>query len=142
LHADSILTPDCAAALARHISRNWNVLGYFDLRFLADGPPLMGINSFGAWWRSRLFGLPFGDQGFVLSRRLLDELHGFDTTVTSGEDHDFIWRARAAGAKLRAVGASLHTSARKYALNGWRRTTGQHLRETWRQARLFSRRAT
>lgn len=142
LHADSVLTENAVAAMARHLSRNESELGFFDLRFLNDGPALMAVNSFGAWFRSRWLGIPFGDQGFVVSRALFDRLGGFDAAVQFGEDHDLIWRARAAGATIRPVGAALRTSARKYAERGWLRTTATHLHATWQQARAFSRRAT
>jgi Glycosyl transferase family 2 len=141
LHADSVLTATAASAMARHLDRDESDLGFFDLRFLNDGPALMAINSFGAWFRSRWLGIPFGDQGFVMSRALFDRLGGFDAAVEFGEDHDLIWRARAAGATIRPVGAALFTSARKYAERGWLRTTAMHLHATWRQARTFSRRA-
>lgn len=140
LHADSKLTQRVSNALARHISSDEQALGYFDLRFLNDGPALMALNGFGAWIRSRWLGLPFGDQGFVVPRRLFDQLQGFDTSLPVGEDHDFIWRARALGARVLPVGAPLYTSARKYAANGWWNTTVLHLSATWQQARKFSRR--
>lgn len=141
LHADSALTKRVGAALTTHLRRGEDALGYFDLRFLRDGPALMLLNRFGAWFRSRWFDLPFGDQGFVVSRSLFDRLQGFDTSLAFGEDHDFIWRARSAGARIVPVGAPLYTSARKYAANGWWHTTARHVRATWEQAREFSGRA-
>lgn len=141
LHADSFLKDQCVEALRRHMTRDRLALGYFDLRFLDDGPLPMALNSLGAWLRSRCFHLPFGDQGFVLSRPLFDSLEGFDETLRYGEDHDLIWRARALGARIVPVGAALYTSARKYALGGWWQTTAGHLVGTWQQAREFSRRA-
>jgi GT2 family glycosyltransferase len=139
LHADARLTPDTLPALARFIDDDADALGYFDLRFLDDGPALMRLNAFGARLRSRWLGLPFGDQGLVLRRATFARLGGFDIVLTSGEDHDLVWRARRAGVLLRAVGAPLYTSARKYAERGWWTTTARHLRDTWRQARRFSR---
>ena len=141
LHADSRPGEACADALARHVAGDWRALGYFDLRFLDDGPAAMALNSIGAWIRSRWLRLPFGDQGFVMSRRLFEELGGFDIGVSVGEDHDLVWRARARHARIAPLRALLYTSARKYALNGWWRTTAAHLVATWRQARDFSLRA-
>ena len=141
LHADSMTSARSGAALTRHTGGRENALGYFDLRFLGDGPALTALNSLGVWIRSRWLGLPFGDQGFVVSRSLFDRLHGFDAALAIGEDHDFIWRARAIGSRIRPVGAVLYTSARKYATHGWWRTTARHLYATWQQAREFSRRA-
>lgn len=139
LHADAVLAPDTLPALARFIGADIDALGYFDLRFLDDGPALMRLNALGAHLRSRWLGLPFGDQGLVLRRATFGRLGGFDTTLTCGEDHELVWRARHAGVPVQAIGAPLYTSARKYAQRGWWTTTAWHLRETWRQARRFSR---
>lgn len=139
VHADSELDAAVAPALQRCIARAEPALGYFDLRYLRDGPAFMPLNALGARLRSRWFGLPFGDQGLLLPRALFLRLGGFDPALACGEDHDLVWRARRAGVPLRALGASLYTSARKYAERGWWRTTAWHLRETWRQARRFSR---
>ena len=139
LHADSRFDAGAAAALAAFIDLDPDALGYFDLRFLRDGPRRTAINAFGAHLRSRWLGLPFGDQGFVMPRRLYDALGGFDERLASGEDHALIWRARQQGIALRQLPASLFTSARKYSEQGWWRTTRNHLRLTWRQARAFSR---
>lgn len=139
LHADSQLAPRTLPALAEFLRRDVPALGFFDLRFLEDGPALMRLNAFGARLRSRWLGLPFGDQGLVMPRVTFERLGGFDTGLSCGEDHDLVWRARRAGVLLRAVGAPLYTSARKYAERGWWTTTAWHLQETWRQARRFSR---
>lgn len=139
LHADSRLTPNTCAALQRFIGKDRDAIGYFDLRFLGDGPALTAINTFGAWWRSRVFGLPFGDQGFVMPRRVFDAVGGFDENVMAGEDHAMIWTARRAGVRIVPLRASIHTSARKYVEGGWWNTTRHHFALTWSQARRFSR---
>ena len=143
LHADAALAADTLPALARfidtHAGPDARALGYFDLRFIDDGPALTRLNAWGAHVRSRVFGLPFGDQGLVLPRAAFEALGGFDPGIVCGEDHDLVWRARRAGLPAHAVGAPLYTSARKYAQRGWWPTTAWHLRETWRQARQFSR---
>ena len=98
----------------------------------------MRINEFGVWLRTRLFRLPFGDQGFLLSRANFVRLGGYDETLPSAEDHALIWRARRAGMAIRAIGATISTSARRYAEFGWGKTTCKHLRLTWRQWRAFA----
>lgn len=138
LHADSRLAPATTAALQRFMKRDRAAIGYFDLRFLDDGPTLTAINTFGTWWRSRLFHMPFGDQGFVMPRRVFDALGGYDESLASGEDHALIWAARRAGVGIKPLRASIHTSGRKYAQRGWWKTTRQHLALTWTQARRFS----
>jgi hypothetical protein len=138
LHADSQLAPATLPAMAAFVQRDEAALGYFDLRFLDDGPALMRLNALGAWVRSHWFGLPFGDQGLALPRAVFDRLGGFNPALEHGEDHDLVWRARRAGVPLAAIGAPLLTSARKYVEHGWWSTTCWHLRETGRQARRFS----
>jgi len=141
LHADSRLADNTLPALAAFLATEPWALGYFDLRFLDDGPVWVRLNALGAWLRSRWLKLPFGDQGFVLPRAAFEDLAGFDPRLTSGEDHDLIWRARRMGLSIRPLRADLYTSARKYAERGWWRTTRQHVVATWRQARQYSRMA-
>ncbi len=137
LHADSRLDARCLNAIDNFDFQK-SQLGYFGLSFLDDGPRTMGINSFGAWFRSRFLGIPFGDQGFVISKPYFEKLGMYREDLSSGEDHAFVWTARKNGVKLKHLNASIQTSARKYAQYGWGQTTCHHLRETWRQARQFS----
>ncbi len=134
LHADSRLAADSLPALARASARHPDALGCFDLRFLDDGPPLMWLNALGACVRSRVLGLPFGDQGFFLARAQLERLGGFDERLACGEDHALVWAARRAGVPLVHAGAPLYTSARKYAEQGWLNTTVLHVWLTAQQA--------
>lgn len=138
LHADTRLTPQALPALRTFVERNEPALGWFRLRFDAEGPKTlqwaMRANAIGANWRSRRLGLPFGDQGLLIPRAAFDRLEGFDPQLAYGEDHALVWRARRAGLPLRAIDAALVTSARKYAERGWLRTTLHHLRLTVDQA--------
>jgi hypothetical protein len=141
LHADSCVNARTLKGMREFVERDETAIGYFDLRFLDDGPRLMFVNSLGAYVRSRFLGLPFGDQGLLMPRRVFDRLGGFDDAAGKGEDHALIWSARAQGVPLKPLNAAIHTSARKYAEHGWWRTTWQHLRMTREQATRFSRRA-
>lgn len=136
LHADTRVPADSLAAALRF--GDDAAIGYFDLRFRADGPALVRLNALGAWLRSHWLKLPFGDQGFILKRRLFEELGGFDESL-AGEDHALVWTARRAGVALTALRAPLLTSARRYAERGWLRTTFRHARLTVSQARRFAR---
>jgi hypothetical protein len=126
VHADTRLPHDALDAIVALYRRQPATLGYFDLEF-HDGPPWLALNAWGSWWRSRLFGLPFGDQGLFLARERFFALGGFDESLTLGEDLDFVVRARAAGLALRAAESRIGTSARKYRRDGWWRTTARHL---------------
>lgn len=139
LHADSRLGPSTLAALAAAMAGAPDALGYFDLRFASDGPAAVHVNALGAWIRSHVLGLPFGDQGFFLRREVFERLGGFDPSQAYGEDHALVWAARRAGVPVVPAGAPLYSSARKYAEHGWLRTTSRHLWLTavqaWREAR-------
>lgn len=134
LHADSQATPEAIAALEKSLAERPNAMHYFDLAFQNDGPRLVQWNALGARFRSRILQLPFGDQGFCLRRTTFQQLGQFDETARYGEDHLLVWSAHRERIPLQRVNATLSTSARKYATNGWLRTTGQHFWRTWSQA--------
>ncbi|HBK55652.1 MAG TPA: glycosyl transferase family 2 [Xanthomonadales bacterium] len=138
LHADSRLSEAALRAL-EHNTRDPNAMYFFDLRFLDDGPRSMTLNRIGTHIRSRWLAMPFGDQGLTLARTLWQRLGGFDPRIGRGEDHELVWRARRIGAAIRPLRAPIHTSARRYAEQGWLRTTTEHLYLTARQAMRFSR---
>ncbi|MBB4211853.1 glycosyltransferase involved in cell wall biosynthesis [Rhodothalassium salexigens DSM 2132] len=143
LHADTRLGYEAPDALRRSIRRYPLALRYFDLAFDDDGPALTRLNAWGANARSRLLGLPYGDQGLSLHRALFEVVGGFPEDVACGEDHLFVWRARGLGVRVRPVGVRLVTSARRYADEGWLATTarfqyrmvGQALPAWWRNRR-------
>lgn len=135
LHADSRLPPETLVAALAFAGREG--LGYFRLRYLPDGPRPARLNAFGAGLRSRLLGLPFGDQGFLLGRATFEGLGGFDETVGPGEDHALVWLARAQGVPLVPLPAPIASSARRYGQQGWLRTTLRHARLTVAQALRF-----
>ena len=56
-------------------------LYYFSLKF--DDGRILRLNSLGANLRSRLFSLPYGDQGFCLSKELFLRIGGFPENVKS-----------------------------------------------------------
>ncbi len=136
LHADSRLDAGALRALCS-MPRRAAALYYFDLGFF-DGPALMVLNAAGANLRSRLFGLPFGDQGLSLPRADFERLGGFDEALPRAEDHALVWAARRAGMAVRPLRARLCTSGRRYSEKGWLRTTLRFLALSWSQARAFS----
>ncbi|MDB5365551.1 MAG: putative glycosyltransferase [Rhodospirillales bacterium] len=134
LHADTRLEASSLAALAASLQPD--ALLWFDLAFATDGAGPMRLNALGANLRARLLGVPFGDQGFALSRATFERIGPYDETAPYGEDHLLLWRARRAGVKLVQVGATLTTSARAYRTHGWLRVTLTYqwrwLRQAWR----------
>jgi hypothetical protein len=134
VHADSRLSCKTMEALPKSLTHNPHALHYFNLRFLPDGPPLMFINEIGCRIRSRILGVPFGDQGFAVAKEVFETIGGFPENLPYGEDHLFVWRARQKRIRLRCTGASLYTSARRYAKTGWAKLTWTYARRWIRQA--------
>ena len=134
VHADSRLRPETLRELQRFIELDRAALGWFTLAFRNDGPRWTVLNAIGANLRARWLGMPFGDQGLLLPRACFAALHGFDEQAAYGEDHLLVWAARHAGVPLQHIPAVLETSARKYARDGWLRTTLRHWRLTAAQA--------
>ena len=134
LHADSRVSSTCAHHLALAIEKKPEALHFFDLKFHDTFNPLMKINELGVRLRSHLLKMPFGDQGFCISRALFDQVGGFDEGASYGEDHLFVWKCIRNGINLHGVDAMLGTSARKYSSNGWLKTTIKHQYLTYKQA--------
>lgn len=132
IHADSRIE---AAAISKAISSALNCresIFFCNISFAPQGPALMALNTAGAWLRSHLMKLPFGDQGLCLSKDLFTRLRGFDESCTVGEDLNFILKARSLRIPIRYCGASISTSSRKYLKYGWLTTTARHIGTTFR----------
>ena len=140
VHADTRLTKGIDHAVQSFIDRDECGLAYFRLKFADDGPVLTHLNAWAANIRSRLFALPFGDQGYIIDKSVFVQLNGFDEAVTLGEDLDFAVRAKANGFALRELPAALITSARRYRQQGWLVTTLRHVCLTWQLTRQAKRR--
>ena len=136
LHADSHLTEDALRDLDRTVnSSDENKVYYFNLAFDNNAPYFCKLNAVFANWRSRLWKIPFGDQGLLISKRLFSELLGFPETYDSGEDHAFMQRLRLRGYCVRPLQAKILTSGQKYKEHGWLSTTLRHLSLTYKQER-------
>ncbi len=128
LHADSRVTVPDARTLLRSIFTQTHAIHYFNLKFDQDGPPIMILNTAGAWLRSRLLLMPYGDQGFCLQKETFKALGGFDEVADYGEDHLLVWSARRRGLPIRCTGGWITTSARRYRESGWAQTTFRHMK--------------
>ena len=122
LHADSRVTQENIQTLQRCLKREPDALHYF---FLTYGFCTLAFTAWAANIRSALFGLPYGDQGFCLSKESFDSLGGYPQS-DYGEDVLFIRKAKKTGVKLRLVPSKLRTSGRKYQQQGWLKVTLQH----------------
>ena len=130
LHADSHFNKKSLVFLAKSLQNKERALHYFRLAFLPDGSRfLMSITTLGVYLRTKFLKLPWGDQGFCLTKKLFMELGKYPKHVSSGEDHSFVWKVKRKNIPLQPINAVLYTSARKYAENGWLATTWLHFRK-------------
>jgi len=126
LHADSELSKPLIEQINSGLIGIEQGLYYFNLKYQKDGPSLCALNAWAANLRSNVFGLPFGDQGFLIERELFIQLGGYSTSCKYGEDHLFVWKVHRSGKPVRSLGSALHSSARKYRDSGWASVTLNH----------------
>ncbi len=121
LHADTALDARWAADATAHMAKAGDRAAVFTLAFDAAAPAARFV-SFGAMLRTRIFRLPYGDQGLLISRRLYEDIGGY-RTMPLFEDVDIIRRlvaARGRGA-FRILPAAATTSAERYERLGYAR---------------------
>ena len=123
LHADTRLGARWQEAVAAHVATAADRAGYFDLRLDDNAWQARAIER-GVGVRVRLLGLPYGDQGLLISRRLYDEVGGFRPLALM-EDVDL---ARRIGRhRLRRLDATALTSAERWRRDGWVRRSTRNL---------------
>jgi rSAM/selenodomain-associated transferase 2 len=115
LHADTVLQEGWVAAIGDHIANHKGKAAYFRLAFDQPSGEARRVAAL-ANWRARYLGLPYGDQGLLVSRALYDQIGGFEDMALM-EDVDIVRRLT----KGRIVGLSgvATTSAAKYVKGGW-----------------------
>ncbi|MBD3662796.1 TIGR04283 family arsenosugar biosynthesis glycosyltransferase [Sulfitobacter sp. TSTF-M16] len=127
LHADTQLGEGWPKAVRPHLEGE--LAGWFRLSFAGGG---LAAALVAAWanLRSR-FGLPYGDQGLLIPRRLYDVVGGYCDQPLM-ED---VALARTLRGKLTGLPATAITSAEKYRTQGWMRRGTRNL---WTLARYFA----
>jgi rSAM/selenodomain-associated transferase 2 len=122
LHADTRLGPAHVESLRAAGTDPGFTAGAFRLN-LSPPLPALRLIAWGANWRSRLFGLPYGDQVLVLRRELFYNLGGF--SQRRPEDLDLVLRLRRY-ARLRLLTPPVASSGRRWLTQGYFRTTRRH----------------
>ena len=117
VHADTRLEGDWVRAVADFIQspENSERAGYFRLIFDDSAPAARRLERIVAW-RSRNYGLPYGDQGLLIARAFYDGLGGHRPLVLM-EDVDLV--RRLGRRRLVALPASARTSAERYRRSGY-----------------------
>lgn len=117
LHADTQLAPGWTKEVVRHLRTGH--AGWAHLRFDRGGRIVAGWANF----RSRVFGLPYGDQGLLVPRTLYEEVGGYPDQPLM-ED---VALARALRGRLRPMAVVAVTSGEKFRRQGWLRRGGRNL---------------
>ncbi len=128
LHADTALSRDWPERAAAHMGTRPGQAASFKLKYRSDAREARWLEG-RANRRARWMGLPYGDQGLLISRALYEEIGGF-ADVPLMED---VMIVRALGKKrLVILDAEARTSAAKYERDGWRK-------RAWSNAWLLTR---
>ncbi|MEM9063416.1 MAG: TIGR04283 family arsenosugar biosynthesis glycosyltransferase [Pseudomonadota bacterium] len=123
LHADSVLDAGWHEAVRQHLATRPEHAGWFRLKFDSDAWQARAVERW-ANLRARIFGLPYGDQGLLIPRRLYDRVGGFPD-IPLMED---VAIARKLGRRrLAALECSIATSAERYERDGWFRRGSRNL---------------
>ncbi len=126
VHADCRVPPESLETLTSFLERA-GLDEYACFRFALEGDALFfRFIELGQWLREGLFGLPYGDQGLVISRAKYDEVSGYPEWPIL-EDVGIIERLRGRGTRRR-LAALLPTSPRRFdtegRYSGWLRNIG------------------
>jgi rSAM/selenodomain-associated transferase 2 len=117
LHADTRPQPGWSADVARFIAdpANRERAGYFAYRLDDASPAARRLERIVAW-RSRVLGLPYGDQGLILARAFYERLGGFPPLVLM---EDVALVRRIGRRRLVGLTAGALTSAARYRREGY-----------------------
>lgn len=117
LHADCRLSPGWEGAVAAFFAgpEAATRAGYFGFALDDRSPAARRLERLVAW-RSRVLGLPYGDQGLLIARSLYDAVGGF-AALPLMEDVDL---ARRLGRhRLSPIAAPILSSAQRYRAGGY-----------------------
>jgi len=125
LHADTRLDRGWSTAVRRFMDdpENGDRAGYFAFRLDDDAPSARRLERMVAW-RSRVLGLPYGDQGLLLAREYYQRLGGYRPLALM---EDVALVRRIGKARLVALAASALTSAARYRRDGYARRALRNL---------------
>ena len=115
LHDDSVPPSNFAYSIRKICHRHDISLGCFRLAF-SPATPLLDQIARWANWRTRLFGLPYGDQGLFCRREVYEKVGGFNRPYLM-EDVEFVRNCKRRG-RLLVLPDIIHTSPGRYLRRG------------------------
>jgi rSAM/selenodomain-associated transferase 2 len=117
LHADTIVSPEGWAAIARHMASPGGEQAAATLRLVIDDPAWQArVIERAVAWRVRWFGLAYGDQGLLIHRDLYVAIGGY-ADVPLMEDVEIM--RRLGRARQRVLHGEARTSAARWRRRGW-----------------------
>jgi rSAM/selenodomain-associated transferase 2 len=123
LHADTRLAAGWAAAAQVFMARPPERAGYFRFALDSADPRARRLERLVAW-RCLVFALPYGDQGLLIARPLLQAAGGI-RPLPLMEDVDLV--RRLGRHRLAGLAADAVTSAARWEREGWRRRSARNL---------------
>ncbi len=123
LHADSVAPLEAVRRIKKELKRG-AIGGAFRFGIIESGIGFRIIEC-GARVRNWLFNLPYGDQGYFVTKDIFEQLKGFPE-IEIMEDAHFYRKLKSAGTTAH-VPLTLLTSARRWQTEGLIKTTVKHL---------------
>ncbi|HEX8064336.1 MAG TPA: TIGR04283 family arsenosugar biosynthesis glycosyltransferase [Allosphingosinicella sp.] len=123
LHADTRLAGGWREAAERHRVRSPGKAACFRFR-LDAGERRARLIEAGVALRVRMLGLPYGDQGLLISRRLYGEIGGY-RALPLMEDVDLVRRIGAG--RIERIAVDAITSPERWRSDGWLRRSALNL---------------
>ena len=124
LHADTLLPAGGLQAVRRALQQPGTVGGAFRL-VITPATPALRLVAWGTNLRSRFGGLPYGDQALFVSRRVFEDLGGYDD-VPFMEDIRLVQALRRRG-RLTILPQAVATSGRRWQRDGVLFTTARNI---------------
>lgn len=132
LHGDGRLPTGWAKALEQALAQGPQCCWAFHLGIEGASLGLRLVEELVAW-RTRLYQLPYGDQGLLVERQTLARVGGV-APIPLMEDLDLVLRLRAA-LPIRQLAGRYQVDGRRWRQLGWLRTSWRNaqLRRAWRR---------
>lgn len=132
LHADTSLPPGWAATIRQRVAAPDRMRAHYGRLRFASADPRARILEAGVRLRCALFRLPYGDQGLLIHRDLLDAIGGMPDLPLM---EDVALARRLGRRRLAPMDLVVTTDAGAYDRDGWLRRAA---RNVWRLARYYA----